>query len=191
MVNVPVSGIATKIDAQKARVKTAGVRSTFMTMAQAGLKINNMNIKSKWRIFRPANLHRENLQSVYLSLPCFTRTAADEMCVNFTKDFQAIGLFKVSQVRAGAHPAFSRRTNPEINHRHEENSQTLKSKTFPPTKEHVRCAQKTNQQRICKKPEWKSTNVIGQTRQLETIYGSHIAREVWIDRRVFFLAFCL
>ena len=53
------------------------------------------------------------------------------MCVNFAKDFQAIGLFKVFQVRAGAHPAFSRRTNLEINHRHEENSQILKSKTFP------------------------------------------------------------
>ena len=181
MMNVPVSGIATKIDAEKARVKTAGVRSTFMTMAQAGLsreKINNVNKKSERRIFRPVNLHHRNLQRVYLSLPCFTRTAADEMRVNFTKDFQAIGLFKVFQVRAGAHPAFSRRTNPEINHRHEENSQILKSKTFPSTKEHVRCAQKTNQQRICKKPEWKSTNVIGQTRQLETIYGGHIAREV-------------
>jgi len=53
------------------------------------------------------------------------------MCVDFAKDFQAIGLFKVFQVRAGAHPAFSRRTNPEINHRHEKNSQMLKSKTFP------------------------------------------------------------
>lgn len=79
---------------------------------------------------RLVNLHRGNLQRVYLSLPCFTRTAADEVCVNFAKNFQAIGFFEVFQMRTGVHPAFSRRTNPEINHRREQNGQILKSKTF-------------------------------------------------------------
>ena len=109
---------------------TFHIRGNGTSWPESG-KIKNKNIKSARRIFRPVNVHRGNLQRVYLSLPCFTRTAADEMCVNFAKDFQAIGLFKVFQVRAGAHPAFSRRTNLEINHRHGENGQLLKSETFP------------------------------------------------------------
>ena len=52
------------------------------------------------------------------------------MRVNFAKDSQPIGFFKVFQVWAGTHPASSGRTTPKINHRREEKKPKLKSTAF-------------------------------------------------------------
>lgn len=60
-----VSGITTEIDAKKARVETAGVRSTIVAITQAGLKKTKIEKKQQncdKALETPAELHRGNLQ---------------------------------------------------------------------------------------------------------------------------------
>lgn len=114
---------------------------------------------------------------LYLSFPCFTRTATDEVRVNFAKDFQAIGLFKVLQVRAGTHPASSGRINSQINHRHEEKWPNLKSETSQIQRNMCQICAENKPTAHMKETGLKSENVIGEIRQWPTIFGEHIDRE--------------
>ena len=158
MVDVPVSGVATKIDAQKARMETAWVCSTFVAITQFCLEsreIKDMKIKSQWRTCLSAGLHRGNLQ------PCCTfrflasREPQQTKCAwilrktfkpsAFLKSFRCgqEHILRILVKRIRRSTIDTKKTSQISNKKHLRYKETC-----------ARYAQKTNQQRICKKPDW-------------------------------------